>query len=154
MTDIETIFNQAGYPIKRFRKGRWQLKIETGVLQIFMDIYFQSDLIWMCTSGYLHLPQPARCDDWIVAFLSRTCTGLARFNPVPDEDGALQGIEVSVCLPHRELSVYQVELSMFELIKASVCYAPELQAAAYGLSPPPKWPNGEDLSMGLRWSGS
>ena len=154
MTDIETIFNQAGYPIKRFRKGSWQLKIETGVLQIFLDIYVQSDLIWVCTSGYLHIPQLARCDDWIIAFLSRTCAGLARFNPVSDQDGDLLAIEVSVCLPHRELSVYQVELSMLELIKASVRYAPELQAAAYGLSPPPQWPNGEDLSVGLRWSGN
>ena len=152
MTDIESIFNQAGYPIKRFGKARWQLKIETGITQVFLDIYVESDLIWVCTSGYLYLPQTARCDDWAIGFLSRTRIGLARFETVSDQNGDLQGIEVSACLPHQDLSDYQVELLMRAVIKAAVCHAPVLQAAAYGLSPPPPWPNGEDLSMGLRWS--
>ena len=151
-SEIEARLGEAGYPVKRVSKRRWRLRVETGVIKLFIEVVVGPTLLWVRTVGYLKIPSSRGNDKGLIDLILKTDGGLARFRPVLTATGRLRGVEVTACTPHQDLTKSQVQALVESVIESAVWQAPNFQALTHGLPVPPAWPRGEDPSVGLLWS--
>ncbi len=128
------------------------MRVETGLMKLFLELVAGPSLLWVRTSGYLKVPM-AKQNDWdLIRRLLESDGGLARFRPVLNRSGGLKAIEVTACMPHERLTSTQVQALVRAVIESAVWQAPLFQALVNGLAVPPAFPRGQDPSLGLLWS--
>ena len=79
--------------------------------------------------------------------------GMARFKPVIDQSGGLEGVEVEACMPHKGIQISQVRALVCAVIEAAAWRASWFQAIAAGLPVPPEFPANRDPALGILWTG-
>ena len=151
-TTIEGLVRDAGFRVRREGRRTWRLRVETGVLHLFLEVRLGTTLVWVGTRGYLPVP-PSRRDEVARAVLPlQGETGLARFVGLTHSSGRLRMVEVIAALPQEGLTPALVRRAVEGVIEAAVWHGARLQAVVLGEEPPPPWPEGEDPAIGIRWT--
>jgi len=128
------------------------MRVETGLMKLFLELVAGASLFWVRTSGYLDVPTAKRHDPDLMRFLLGSDSGLARFRPVLDRLGGLNAVEVTACIPHECLTTTQIQVLVRAVIESAVWQAPRFKALVNSLTEPPELPRGQDPSLGLLWS--
>ena len=150
--NIGGLVEESGYPVRRVSSRRWRLKVETGLVKLFLEIVAGPTYLWVRTSGYLEVPQTMRDDRSLIRLALVSDVGLARFRPIMNRADGLKGIEAMACMPHEGLTRTQVRALISAVIEAAVWRSPSFQAVVRGLPVPPAFPDGRDPSLGILWS--
>ena len=151
-TMINKLLTDAGYPVKQVKQNRWRLRLETGVLMLFLEFTCGKTLLWIRTKGYLKVPSKYQADPELINTILNARSGLARFKPISENPGRIEEIEVTACLPNHQLSAPLITTFTTAVVAAAVRHAPRLPALSNGFPVPEDWPAGQDPSLGIKWS--
>jgi len=140
------------YPFTETRPGLWKLAVDTGLMNLIIEIVEGNTMVWVRTSNYFRAAENSGMDSHILGYVIRAEGGYSRMKARFGNNGAICGIEFICCSSLALITDQYLTFMVENVLQSAIWHLPKLMALAMGFPEPPDWPEGEDPSMGLIWS--